>query len=66
MVWTSVELFLSHSVGSGAIPSADLCIKDDFDKRFQEDLDEAVRQSLGTLFIMTSSILYKYARIIGS
>ncbi|ONL94023.1 Ubiquitin carboxyl-terminal hydrolase-related protein [Zea mays] len=36
-----------EKVGSGAIPSADLCIKDDFDKRFQEDLDEAVRQSLG-------------------
>ncbi|XP_025792659.1 uncharacterized protein LOC112873810 isoform X4 [Panicum hallii] len=25
----------------------DVCIEDDFDKRFQEDLDEAVRQSLG-------------------
>jgi hypothetical protein len=38
-----------EKVGNGAIPSADVCIEDDFDKRFQEDLDEAVRQSLGTL-----------------
>ncbi|XP_021306691.1 uncharacterized protein LOC8059839 isoform X3 [Sorghum bicolor] len=36
-----------EKVGSGAIPSADVCIEDDFDKRFQEDLDEAMRQSLG-------------------
>jgi hypothetical protein len=36
-----------EKVGNGAIPSADVCIEDDFDKRFQEDLDEAVRQSLG-------------------
>lgn len=34
-------------VGSGALPSSDVCIGDDFDKRFQEDLDEAMRQSLG-------------------
>jgi hypothetical protein len=49
---TSVKLFLSHSVGSGAIPSTDVCIEDDFDKRFQEDLDEAVRQSLGILLLL--------------
>ncbi|OEL31063.1 Inactive ubiquitin carboxyl-terminal hydrolase 53 [Dichanthelium oligosanthes] len=36
-----------EEVGIGAIPSTDVCIEDDFDKRFQEDLDEAVRQSLG-------------------
>ncbi|KAJ1298649.1 hypothetical protein BS78_01G469700 [Paspalum vaginatum] len=36
-----------EKVASGAIPSSDVCIKDDFDKRFQDDLDEAVRQSLG-------------------
>ncbi|XP_062209984.1 uncharacterized protein LOC133911660 [Phragmites australis] len=36
-----------EKVNSGVKPSAALCIEDDFDKRFQEDLDEAVRQSLG-------------------
>lgn len=36
-----------EKVGSDGIPSEDVCIEDDFDKRFQEDLDEAVRQSLG-------------------
>jgi hypothetical protein len=51
MIPTYVKLFLSHPVGSGAIPSADVCIEDDFDKRFQEDLDEAMRQSLGTLLL---------------
>ncbi|KAL6901790.1 hypothetical protein ACP4OV_004666 [Aristida adscensionis] len=30
-----------------AMPAATACNEDDFDKRFQEDLDEAVRQSLG-------------------
>jgi hypothetical protein len=66
MIPTYVKLFLSHPVDSCAIPSADVCIEDDFDKRFQEDLDEAMRQSLGTLFIMTASFLYEYARILGS
>ncbi|RCV46398.1 hypothetical protein SETIT_9G528400v2 [Setaria italica] len=36
-----------EKVGSDGIPSEDVCIEDDFDKRFQEDLNEAVRQSLG-------------------
>ena len=66
MIPTYVKLFLSHPVDSGAIPSADVCTEDDFDKRFQDDLDEAMRQSLGTLFIMSASFLYEYARILGS
>ncbi|KAL6648750.1 hypothetical protein ACP70R_012974 [Stipagrostis hirtigluma subsp. patula] len=36
-------------VDSGSMPSAAVCIEDDFDKRFQEDLDEALRQSLGPI-----------------
>jgi len=60
------ELLCSHPVGDGAIPSADVCIENDFDKRFQEDLDEAVRQSLGTLSFMAASILHACAHISGS
>ncbi|XP_062216714.1 uncharacterized protein LOC133916856 isoform X2 [Phragmites australis] len=36
-----------EKVDSGAMPSAAVCVEDDFDKRFQEDLNEAMRQSLG-------------------
>ncbi|CAN6285585.1 unnamed protein product [Urochloa humidicola] len=43
----SAEKTSFEKVGSGAIPSADVCTEDDDDKRFQEDLDKAMRQSLG-------------------
>ncbi|CAL4937810.1 unnamed protein product [Urochloa decumbens] len=39
-----------EKVGSGAIPSAHVCTEDDLDKRFQEEIDEAVRQSLGDTY----------------
>ncbi|KAG8096003.1 hypothetical protein GUJ93_ZPchr0013g35327 [Zizania palustris] len=44
---------------SSAIPSTNLCIEDDYDKRFQEDLMKAVHQSLGThiLFFTTAVLL---------
>jgi len=61
-----IDILCSHPVGSDAIPSADVCIEEDFDKRFQEDLDEAVRQSLGTLSFMAASILNACAHISGS
>ena len=51
-----IDILCSHPVGSDAIPSADVCIEEDFDKRFQEDLDEAVRQSLGTLSFCTQHL----------
>ena len=40
--------FLSCPADKGAISPAIVCIKDDSDKRFEEDLRKAVHQSLGT------------------
>ncbi|CAL4912733.1 unnamed protein product [Urochloa decumbens] len=47
-----------EKVGSGAIQSADVCIEDDIDKKFQDDIDEAVRQSLGTISTSNGTEVY--------
>ncbi|TVU48283.1 hypothetical protein EJB05_07913, partial [Eragrostis curvula] len=42
-----VKMFLGLSVDNNAITPPAVCLEDDFDRRFEEDLNEAVRQSLG-------------------
>jgi hypothetical protein len=44
--------FSFDPVESSAMTPKAVCPKDDFDRRFEEDLNEAVRQSLGTQYIL--------------
>jgi hypothetical protein len=52
--------FPLNPVENGAMTPTAVCPEDDCDRRFEEDLNEAVRQSLGTQYFCSASICFEY------